>query len=59
MSTRLSEKKPMAYDNCITTERQTLRPNANALVAKRREYEKGKKFIRIPIVKGYILREVK
>lgn len=59
MSTRQVDKMPMAHDNCITAERLTLRPNANASVAKRREYEKGKMFKRIPIFRGYILKEVK
>jgi len=59
MSTCQADKKPMKHENCIVAERQTLRPNANASVAKRKEFEKGKTFDRIPILRGYILRERK
>lgn len=59
MSTRQSDKKPGAYENCITVERQGLKPNAKASVRARNLYEKGKVFEKIPIFRGYIMKEVK
>ena len=61
MTTKKSERKSPSVnaENCITEERQQLRPNAIQSVKKRNAYEKGKVFERIPIFRGFILREVK
>lgn len=59
MSTRQSDRKPGGYENCITVERHELKPNAKANVRARNLYEKGKVFEKIPIFRGYILREIK
>lgn len=60
MSTRQSDKKPGAYENCITVERQAFKPNAKASVKARNAFEKGKTFEYIPIFpRGYKMVEVK
>lgn len=59
MSIKQSDKNPNSYENCITVERLKARPTAKASVVKRNEFKKGKKFERIPILRGYIMREVK
>ena len=59
MSTPQSEKTPMCFENCITVEREKSKVSAKSLVKKKNERDKGKTFIRIPILRGYIEREVK
>ena len=61
MTKKKSERKTasVASENCITVERQQQRPNAVLSAEKRKAWEKGKVFDRIPIFRGVILREVK
>lgn len=59
MTIRQSERKPGHHENCITEERLNLPISAKSSVRKRKEFEKGKTFIRVPIFRGYILKEVK
>ena len=51
--------RPNGHSNCITEENIKLPVSAKASARKRKEFEKGKTFIRIPILRGYILKEVK
>lgn len=46
-------------ENCITNERRSVEQMAKASVKKRNEWEKDKKFERIPILRGVILKEIK
>lgn len=59
MRTKQADRKPGGYENCVVVERQGLKPNAKANVRARNLYEKGKVFEKIPIFRGYILREIK
>lgn len=62
MTKKKSERKTasVASENCITVERQQQRPSAILSAEKRKHWEKGKKFERIPIFpRGFIMREVK
>ena len=59
MSTKQSDKQPMTFENCIVVEREKSKVSAKSLVRKQNEYEKGKTFIKVPIFRGFILREIK
>ena len=61
MTKKKSERKSPSVNsgNCISKEIQEQRPNAKGNAAKRKAWEKGKQFERIPIFRGVILREVK
>jgi len=61
MTKKKSERKQpsVVCENCITVERQQQRPNAVLSAERRKHWEKGKIFDRIPIFRGIILREIK
>ena len=51
--------KPNNHVNCVTEEYERLPVSAKKSVKERNAYEKGKTFERVPIFRGYILKEVK
>ena len=59
MSTKQSDQTPMAFENCIIVEREKSKVSAKSLVMQKNERDKGKTFEHIPILRGYIEREIK
>lgn len=51
--------KPNDHKNCVTEDRLTTVLSAKSSVKKRNDYERGRKFERVPIFRGYILKEIK
>lgn len=54
-----SKNAALVMTNCITEERDQVKSGAILAVQARHEWEKGRKFERIPILRGFILKEIK
>lgn len=55
----MGRAKSANKENCLSKEHDAIKAATLASVKKRKEYEKDKKFIKVPCYHGYILKEFK